>query len=131
MSVRVNSGCDSEPEQWKGKIDKSFNIVDGVLTSSSLVPPRNKDYCAWKPTAPGQVNQLLDASTADSTVHTLEFRKQSPSVVSAVFELQNDAGQSLGTLQCFFQQAQTPADITVGRWTSIVNSNLSLEVPAK
>lgn len=120
-----------KPEQWKGKIDKSFNIVDGVLTSSSLVPPRNKDYCAWKPTAPGQVNQLLEASTADSTVHTLEFRKQSPAVVSAVFEMQNDAGQSLGTLQCFFQQAQTPADITVGRWTSIVNSSLSLEVPAK
>jgi hypothetical protein len=118
-----------KPEMWKGKIDKAQLIQDGMLANFT-VAPRNKDYCAWRPRAQAAVGQLLEASSAESTIHTLEFRKDPQSVV-AVFGLEGDSGSALGSLQCFFSQSQTPADVTVARWLSIVGSSIALESPAQ
>jgi hypothetical protein len=76
------------------------------------------------------VGQLLEASSAESTIHTLEFRKDPQSVV-AVFGLESDSGSRFGSLQCFFPQSQTPADITVARWLSIVGSSIAIESPGQ
>jgi hypothetical protein len=35
---------------------------------------------------------------------------------------------TVGTLQCFFPQSQTPADITLARWVSTVGKTLELDV---
>jgi hypothetical protein len=119
-----------KPETWKGKIDKAQLVEDGMVATYS-VAPRNKDYCVWRPRAQASaVGQLLEASSADSTIHTLEFRKDAQGVV-AVFGLESEAGSSLGLLQCSFSQSQTPADITVARWLSIAGSSISLESPGQ
>jgi hypothetical protein len=118
-------------ETWKGRIDKPQTIVDGALSPSPAVLPRGKDYCLWKPGATATVNQLLDPAAADSIVQTLEFKKDSAASITAVFEMQSDSGRSLGVLQCAFQQTQTPADVSAGRWTSIAGSTMSLEIPAQ
>jgi len=76
------------------------------------------------------VGQLLETSSAESTIHSLEFRKDGQSVV-AVFGLESDSGSVLGSLQCFFPQSQTPADVTVARWLSIVGSSIALESPGQ
>jgi hypothetical protein len=62
--------------------------------------------------------------------HSLEFRKDT-SGISAKFAMQSESGPSLGTLDCLFAQVQTPADITVGQWQSIVGSTIELETPAQ
>jgi hypothetical protein len=116
-------------DAWKGRIDKAQTIVDGAISASTAVLPRGKDYCLWKPGVGGGVNQLLDPATADSTIQTLEFRKEAQSVIAAVFEIQNDSGRPLGVLQCSFQQTQTPAEVTAGRWASIAGSTIALETP--
>jgi hypothetical protein len=120
-----------KPETWKGRIDKPQTIVDGAVSPSTAVLPRGKDYCLWKPGAAATVNQLLDATAADSIVQTLEFKKESAATITAVFEMQSDSGRSLGVLQCAFQQTQTPADVSVARWASIAGSTISLEIPAQ
>jgi hypothetical protein len=60
----------------------------------------------------------------------LEFRKDAQSVV-AVFGMESDSGSALGSLQCSFPFSQTPADITVARWLSIVGSSITLESPGQ
>ncbi|HEY2380626.1 MAG TPA: hypothetical protein VGK48_05530 [Terriglobia bacterium] len=117
-----------KPEAWKGRIDKAQLIEDGTLPGSSL-PPRNKDYCMWRPSAATLANKLLEPAPAP-TVQTMQFRKD-PQGVVAVIEMDNDSGSAVGSLQCFFAQARTPADITVARWLSIVGSSVVLESPAQ
>jgi hypothetical protein len=115
------------PDVWKGKIDRIQFIADGMIANFT-VPPRNKDYCQWRPRNLAQGGQLLDPSKAESTVHTLEFRKD-PQAIIATFNMESDSGASLGSLQCSFSQAQTPGDIAVARWISISGSTISLETP--
>jgi hypothetical protein len=98
-----------------------------MLAVSSTVP-RGKDYCEWRPRAASQAVQLLEPSTAESTIHSLEFRKDAQAVV-ATFNMESDSGSTVGSLQCSFPQTQSPADITVGRWASIVGPAISLETP--
>jgi hypothetical protein len=116
-----------KPEIWKGRIDSAQLIQDGILTSYT-VAPRNKDYCVWRPRAASRAGQLLEPSTAESTIQTLQFRKDAQSVVAA-FDIEDDSAAALGVLQCAFPQSQTPADITVARWLSVVGSSVVLESP--
>src|SRR5262249_10455203 len=92
-----------KPETWKGRIDKPQTIVEAAVAPSTAVLPRGKVYCLWKPGAAATVNQLLEPSAADSIVQTLEFKKESATSITAVFEMQSDAGRSLGVMQCAFQ----------------------------
>jgi hypothetical protein len=83
----------------------------------------------WRPSAATLANKLLEPAPAP-TVQTMQFRKD-PQGVVAVIEMDNDSGSAVGSLQCFFAQARTPADITVARWLSIVGSSVVLESPAQ
>jgi hypothetical protein len=120
-------------ETWKGKIGRPQLVANGVLSDmgTPFTPPRGKDYCAWRPRMPAQVNQLLDSSRIDSILQSLEFKKEVQSGMSAIFEMQNDAGMALGALQCFFLSSQTPTELTAGRLLSIVGSSIGLEVPGQ
>jgi len=116
-------------EMWKGRVDRPQFIADGILANGGAAPPRNKDYCTWRPGARGGANQLLDTSNSDTVLHSLEFRKEARSATSTVFQMESDAGLALGVLQCFFPKTQTPEEITVGMWLSTVGSNIGLEKP--
>ena len=120
-------------ETWKGKIGRPQLVANGVLSEigTSFTPPRGKDYCAWRPSMPAQVNQMLDTSRIDSILQSLEFKKEVQSAVSAIFEMQNDAGTTLGALQCFFLNSQTPTELTAAKFLSIVGSSIELEAPGQ
>jgi hypothetical protein len=117
------------PDVWKGKIDRTQFIADGMIANFT-VAPRNKDYCQWRPRTPAQAGQLLDPSKAESIIHSLEFRKD-PQAIVATFNIEGDSGSNLGSLQCSFSQVQTPAEIAVARWLSIAGSTISLETPSR
>ena len=119
-----------KPEVWKGRLAQPHIIADGSL-ADGVTAPRNKDYCAWRPRVPAQVAQLLEASAADSIVHSVEFRKEGPSTVTASFEMQDDSDTAIAVLQCYFLQSQTPNDITVARWLTVVGPTIGLETPRK
>ena len=70
----------------------------------------------------------MEKTANDDVLYTVEFRKTLQSVSSAVFDIEGDTGH-LGTLECFFPQNQTPADVTVAQWVSIVGTNIELQVP--
>src|SRR5262249_8258526 len=53
------------------------------------------------------------------STYSLGLRKDLQSTTSSVFEIQ-DNGVVIATLRCYFAQSQTPADLTIGRWLSIV-----------
>jgi hypothetical protein len=73
------------------------------------------------------VKQLIE-KTSDGEIYSLGFKKETQSVITATFEIQSENGRTLGALQCFFPQSETPADVTVGRWTSAVGKHIGLEV---
>lgn len=133
--VRLSDAGQSEfrirfrPESWKGKIDKPELVEDGMLAPFT-VTPRNKDYCVWRPRVPAQAVQLLEPSTAESAISTLAFRKDVQGVI-AVFDLESDSSSALGSLQCSFAQSQSPSDVAVARWMSIVGSTIALESPGQ
>lgn len=120
-------------ETWKGKIGGPQLVANGVLSDigTSFTPPRGKDYCSWRPRMPAQVNQLLDSSRLDSILQSLEFKKEAQSGISAIFEMQNDAGMALGALQCVFLSTQTPTELTAGKFLSIVGSSIELQAPGQ
>jgi hypothetical protein len=118
------------PQTWSGRIDKPQILAGGNLSAfaATAVPARNKEYCVWRPAVPAQVNQLLGSVSGDAFGYSLAFRKDLQSVTSSIFEIQGDNGTVAGTLECYFPQNQTPADLTVGRWVSIVGKQIELEV---
>src|SRR5262249_9173865 len=108
------------------RISKTQLVVDGMVSDFAAgSTPRTKDYCVWQP-GPSQTSLLLDKSAADSILYWVEFRKDA--ATSAVFEMENSSRAHLGTLQCYFPQSQSPADITVGRWQSIAGRTIAIEV---
>jgi hypothetical protein len=118
------------PQTWGGRIDKPQMLVDGNLSNfvPTSLPARNKEYCVWRPGLPAQVNLLLDAAAGEAFGYSLEFRKDLQSATSSIVEIQSDNGIVVGTLQCYFPQSQTPADLTIARWVSIVGKQIELDV---
>jgi hypothetical protein len=115
-----------DPQVWKGRVNAPQVLADGSLSNSPV--PKNKDYCAWHPGAASQANELLNSAAADSFGFSLSFRKDLQSAMTSVFEVQGANGNAAGTLQCYFPQSQTPSDIIVTRWLSIVGKSIQLQV---
>jgi hypothetical protein len=116
------------PQTWNGRIDRPQMLADGSLLNSTSPPARNKEYCVWRPGLPAQVNRLLDTAAKESFGYSLGFRKDLQSATSSIFEIQTEGGAVVATLQCYFPQSQTPADLTIGRWLSIVGKHIELDV---
>jgi hypothetical protein len=92
-------------------------------TISAFVPEsvgRDREYCVWEPLSTAPFG-------SDSALFSLGFSKSAQSVISAVFTVQALTGSPIATLHCYFPQSQTPADITVARWTAIVGTHITLE----
>lgn len=110
-------------ESWTGRVSKpqiltARGIADAVAGSR---PDKTREYCSWTPDKTPTIN-------GPQTVFWLTFRKNIQSVTSAVFDMENSGGTHLGSLECFFPKAQTPSDITVERFESIVGPHLRIEV---
>jgi len=120
-------------QAWIGRIDKPQMIADGNLAAAATTSStmRNKQYCMWRPGLPAQVNQLLEPNATDSFGYTLSFRKDVQMAVSSIFEIQGDSGTVAATLECYFPQSQTPADLTIGRWLSIVGKLVRLDIRSR
>ena len=110
------------PQAWKGRTDKAQLLSGGTISDfpATATPGLDREYCVWRPGAPGKAG--------DDVLYTLAFRKEVQSAISAVFEMENSAAVRLGTLQCYFPTSQTPADVSVSRWLSIVGTRIALEV---
>jgi hypothetical protein len=120
-----------KPESWTGRIGKPQLLSAQMLSDfvETSPPARTREYCVWRPGLPGTAAHLLEKTAADDVVYSIEFRKTLQSVSSAMFEMQNDAGLVLGTLQCLFPQNQTPADVTVANLAAIAGTHVELDVP--
>ncbi len=104
-------------ESWGSEMARPQIFAD---RSTSAATPQAKPYCEWRP----------DSSTSfdsENAVFSLGFSKNAQSIISAVFTIETFMGGRIGTLQCFFPDAQTPAELTVDRWSSIVGKHISIE----
>lgn len=112
-------------QSWNGRIDKTQWIADGILSNS--MPVGNKEYCVWRPNMPDQV-KLLETIGDDSLLYSLSFRKDLRSATSGIFEIENGNGLMVATMQCYFPQSQTPSELTVNHWISVVGMLVAIEV---
>jgi hypothetical protein len=117
-------------QTWNGRIDTPQLLADGSLSNfaPTTLPGGDKEYCVWRPGFPGQVNQLLEKAADAPFIYSLGFQKDLQSATCGVFEIQSNNGFIVGTLECYFPQSQTPADITLTRWVSIVGRHIELDV---
>jgi hypothetical protein len=75
-----------------------------------------------------QLSALLEQASTDSIVYTLRFTQNRQSPTTAIFAVESDTGQSLGSLQCTFPQGQAAADIKVENWQSIVGTHVQIQI---
>jgi hypothetical protein len=113
-------------QSWNGRIDKIQWIADGVLSTS--MPVGNQEYCVWRPGLPDQVNKLLEKIGDDSFLYSLSFRKDLRSATSGIFDIESGNGLMVATMECYFPRSQTPAELTVNRWLSVVGTHVAIEV---
>ncbi len=116
------------PQAWNGRI-RSAQLLAGKTVTEGARPPaaHNQEYCAWRPVASPEVEKLLTAAANSVFLYSLSFKKE-VSAISASFDIDSEEGSRLGTLQCYFPQSSTPADITVARWSAIVGQMVSLDI---
>jgi hypothetical protein len=119
------------PQSWNGRI-RSAQLLAGKTMTESARPPaaRTQEYCAWRPVASPEVEKLLKPAVDNVFLYSLSFKKEVVAI-SASFDIDNEEGTRLGTLQCYFPQSSTPADITVARWTAIVGPAVTLDIRAQ
>jgi len=118
-----------DPSAWTGRIGKPQLIesrtISALTAGSALL--RTKGNCVWQPVSATQADRLLAGTPGFETLYTLGFQKQVSSGISVSFDMDSSGSGRIGSLQCYFPQSQTPADVTVGQWNSIVGSNVVIE----
>jgi hypothetical protein len=117
-------------QTWTGKIGTPEVLSDQKMSSPlSAKLQESADYCTWLPVAPNLVGRFLTNEPDADVAYSLEaFNKNKQSAASIVFDMKTHAGVPLGTLQCFFPQAQSAAEIDFPRWVAIVGGHLTLEI---
>jgi hypothetical protein len=117
-----------DPATWTARIGKPQLIENRTVSPFTVgsTPTRTRDNCMWQPVASTQTNNLL-AGIDGETLFTLGFQKRGASGISVSFDVEGSAGR-IGSLQCYFLQSQTPADVTARQWNAIVGSNIVIEV---
>lgn len=118
-----------DPAAWTGRIQKPQSIERGIISAAAAgsASARTQGNCAWRPASPAQANRLLDNATDGEILFTLGFQKRAASGISVTFDVDSSSNGTVGSLQCYFPQSQTPADVTAGQWNSIVGSNIAIE----
>jgi hypothetical protein len=117
-----------DPATWTDRIEKPQLIagrtVSALTTGSTQL--RKQGNCVWQPASATQANRLLARVPNLETLYTLAFQKQASSGMSVSFDIEGSSGR-VGSVQCYFPQSQTPSDVTVDQWNSIVGSNIVIE----
>jgi hypothetical protein len=118
------------PQTWANKSGAAQILADQKMSSlTGTKPPVGTDYCVWQPGTGNLVSRVLAAEPETGVAYTFKSAdkdKASPASISV--EMKTFTGSRLGTLQCFFQNADSVAAISVDRWVSIVGAHLTLEV---
>jgi len=113
---------------WTARIGKPQLIENRAVSPFAVgsTPSRTQDNCVWQPMASNQTSRLF-AGVDGETLFTLGFQKRASSGISVSFDVDGGNGR-IGSLQCYFPQSQTPADVTVRQWNAIVGSSIAIEV---
>lgn len=117
-----------DPTIWTARIGKPQSIENGTVSPFTVgsAPSRTKDTCVWQSVASTQTNRLL-ALIDGENLFTLGFQKRASAGIAVSFDVDGGNGR-IGSLQCYFPQSQTPADVTVSQWNAIVGSSIAIEV---
>jgi hypothetical protein len=108
---------------WKDKMSKPQLLINQALSPLSTAPPTSLDreYCAWRPGPVARFDQ-------DSAIFSLGFSKSLKSVTSAIFSIEDLTGARIGTLECRFPRSETPSDVTIQQWQSVVGRHVAIEI---
>jgi hypothetical protein len=104
-----------------------------VAGLASAKPADGADYCVWSPGAGDMLNRLLSDEPDKDVSYSVSGgdRGAGQSTASVSFVMKTLTGTRLGTLQCFFPRTDAASEVGYDRWTSIVGSQLKLEVRGK
>jgi hypothetical protein len=117
-----------DPATWTARIGKPQVIAGRIISDLAVgsAPPRTQDSCVWQPVSATLSDRLVANAPGFETLYTLGFQKPAATGINVSFEIES-SGTRVGSLQCYFRQSQTPADVTVGLWNSIVGPNIVIE----
>ena len=111
------------PGTWKDKMTKPQLLLNQAVSPLVTTPPSSldADYCAWRPGSTARFDP-------DSAIFSIGFRKDLKSVTSAIFSIEDLTGALVGTLECRFPRSETPSDITIQQWQSVVGHSVAIEI---
>ena len=118
------------PQTWTGKIGAPVLLSDQKMSGlQSARPPEGVDCCVWRPEDPNLAeDRLLDPDGA-TVLFSLEVpARDGQSAPSIVIGIRTREGIRIGRLQCYFPRSESAADVSVGRWISIVGGHITLEI---
>jgi hypothetical protein len=122
------------PQVWAARIGSSQVISNQKVAGlAAAKPAEGADYCVWSPGGADLINRLLsDEPDKDVSYAVSGLDKGAgQSTASISFVMKTLTGTRLGTLQCFFPRTDAASDVGYDRWSSIVGSQLKLEVRGK
>ena len=122
------------PQVWVGRIASSQVVSNQKVAGlASAKPAEGADYCVWSPGAGDMINRLLSDEPDKDVSYSVSGldRGAGQSTASVSFVMKTLTGTRLGTLQCFFPRTDAASEVGYDRWTSIVGSQLKLEVRGK
>ena len=119
------------PAAWTNRIGSSQVVSNQSI--SSLQTARladGADYCAWSPASPTLASRLVSETPDEDVAFTVSGadRGTGQSTASITFTMKSLTGSRIGALQCFFQRIEKASAVSYDRWTSIVGSQMKLEV---
>jgi hypothetical protein len=122
------------PQVWAGRIGSSQVVSNQKVAGlAAAKPAEGADYCVWSPGAADLINRLLSDDPDKDVSYSVSGidRGAGQSTASVSFVMKTLTGTRLGTLQCFFPRTDSASEVGYDRWTSIVGSQLKLEVRGK
>jgi len=119
------------PEVWMGRMASSQVVSNQKVAGlQSARPSEGADYCVWSPGAADLISRLLSEEPDKDVSYSVMGldRGAGQSTASISFVMKTLTGTRLGTLQCFFPRTDIAGEVGYDRWTSIVGSQLKLEI---
>jgi hypothetical protein len=112
---------------WEDKIDSVMTLAGGKLDFPESAKTSGVDYCEWIPQSPATANIVNDTDKSLQYLMSLKDREGvSPTAIS--IEARTAANVRLGTLRCFFPNAQTAIAVDMTQFTSIAGDHISVEL---
>jgi hypothetical protein len=111
------------PGTWKDKMTKPQLLMNQAVSPlvTSSPPSLDGEHCVWRPRPVARFDQ-------DSAIFSLGFSKGLKSVTSAIFSIEDLSGALIGTLECRFPRSETPSEITIQQWQSVVGRHVAIEI---